>query len=34
MVNDANAEAGSPMVVKDVAQVVAAAIEITAHHEH
>jgi Fe-S oxidoreductase len=34
MLNDANAEAGNPMIVKDVAQVVAAAIETTSHHEH
>ena len=34
MLNDANAEAGNPMIVKDVAQVVAAAIETTPHHEH
>jgi Fe-S oxidoreductase len=34
MLNDANAEAGNPMIVKDVAQVVAAAIQTEPHHEH
>jgi Fe-S oxidoreductase len=34
MLNDANAEAGLPMAVKDVAQVVAESLETTAHHDH
>lgn len=34
MLNDANAEAGLPMAVKDVAQVVAESLETSANHDH
>jgi Fe-S oxidoreductase len=34
MLNDANAEAGTPMAVKDVAQIVAESLETTARHDH